>query len=66
MAEVKNMNMSGGGIVPEIIHHPHVVLRIVEKAMIQNVANRVETKARGEVVTKGIDVKKAKSASRCI
>lgn len=66
MAEVKNMNMSSGGIVPEIIHHPHAVLRIVEKAMTQNVANRVETEARGEVVTKGIDVKRAKSASQCI
>jgi hypothetical protein len=65
MAEVKSMNMSGAGTAPEIINHPHVVMRTVEKDMIQIVANQVETEARGGVVTKGIDVKRAKSASQC-
>ena len=63
MAEVKSMNMSGAGIAPEITH---VVMRIVEKDTIQNVVNQVETEAKGGVVTKGRDVKRAKSASQCI
>jgi hypothetical protein len=66
MAEVKSMNTSGVGIVPEITNHPRVVMRGVEKNMTQNVANRVETEVRGEVATRRIEVKTAKSASQCI
>jgi vacuolar-type H+-ATPase subunit I/STV1 len=65
-AEVKSVNTSGVGIAPEITNHPRVVMRCVEKNMTQNVVNKVETEVGGEVVTRGIDVKKAKSASQCI
>jgi hypothetical protein len=64
--KVKSVNTSGVGIAPEITNHPRVVMTGVEKNMTQNVANKVGKEVGGGVVMRGIDVRRAKSASQCI
>jgi hypothetical protein len=65
-AEVKSMNTSAVGIAPGITNHPHVAMRGVEKNMIQNAVNEVETEVGGSAVRTRTDVKRAKSAVQCI
>jgi hypothetical protein len=60
--KVRTMNTSVAGIAPETTNRPHVVMRVVEKDMSQNIAHEVGTEVGGAVVTRGIDVKRAKSA----
>jgi len=63
-AEVRNMNMSGVGIAPEITDHPHVVMGSVKTNTTQDIANEVETGVGKGATIRRMDMKRVKSASR--
>jgi hypothetical protein len=63
-AEVRNMNMSGVGIAPEIADHPHVVMGSVKTNATQDIVNEVETGVGNGATIMRMDMKRVKSASR--